>query len=162
MLDLGSIAIDTNVIIYAFDTSESANGKREIARSILTRAGRLPLRLPLQVAAESFRVLTHRFGWSKHAAKDALAALLADIPHVAATGESILAAFELCADHDVAFWDAVLLSAASAGGCGLMLTEDFQDRRRFDPPHVARSVWILNPFLQENREALETLGILAS
>lgn len=160
MLDLGSIAIDTNVIIYAFDTSSSVD-KRETARSILGRAGRFPLRLPLQVAAESFRVLTRHLGWTNAAAREAVAALLADIPHVAATRESTLAAFGLCADHNVAFWDALLVSAASAAGCGLMLTEDFQDGRRFDPPHVVRTLWILNPFLEANRRALETLGVLA-
>ncbi len=161
MLDLGSIAIDTNVVIYAFDRSCEIE-KRDTARSILARAGRAPLRLPLQVAAESFSVLTRRLGWTNSDAKEIVAGLLTDIPHVATTRESTLAAFELCADHGVAFWDATLLSAASRGGCGLMLTEDFQDRRRFDPPQVARTVWILNPFREENRAALEALGVLPS
>jgi predicted nucleic acid-binding protein len=160
VLDFGAIAIDTNVVIYAFDASESAAAKRGVARAILERAGRFPLRLPLQVAAESFRVLTHRLGWAKRDAKEVLTALLTDIPHLGATRDSTVTAFELCADHKVSFWDALLLAAASAAGCGVMLSEDFQDRRRFDPPHVARTIWILNPFLEENREALETLGVL--
>lgn len=159
MLDFGLIAIDTSVVIYAFDTSAVVD-KRETARAIVSRAGLLPLRLPLQVAAETFRVLTQRLGWTKRDAKDVLSALLADIPHLGATRDSMLTAFALCADRNVAFWDAVLLSVASAAGCGLMLSEDFQDRRRFDPPDVARTVWILNPFCEENREALETLGVL--
>lgn len=159
MLDLGSIAIDTNVVIYAFDQSANIE-KRETARAILARAGRFPLRLPLQVAAESFSVLTRRFNWTRADANETVAALLADIPHLAATRESTVAAFELCADHDVAFRDANLLAAATSGGCGLMLTEDFADRRRFDPPQVARTIWILNPFLEENRAALEELGVL--
>jgi len=53
VLDLGSIAINTSVVIYAFNRS-SEIAKRETARSILARAGRFPLRLPLQVAAGCF------------------------------------------------------------------------------------------------------------
>jgi len=109
-----------------------------------------------------FRVLTRRLGWTFGDAKEAVAALLADIPHVATTRESKLAAFGLCADHGVAFRAANFLSAASWGGLRPDVTEGFQDRRRFDPPHVARAVWILNPFLEANRAALEALGVLPS
>ena len=155
--DAGSVAVDTNVIIYALDR-DTTSQKSPVARHILRRAGRFPIRIPLQVVAESFSVLTKRYTWTTDAARAAISQLLTGLPHVATTAESTRAAMELCTNHHVAFWDALLVTAAAAGGCGAILSEDFQDRRRFDPPDVARRIVIVDPFNDANREILQALG----
>lgn len=157
--DFGSVAIDTNVIIYALD-ADRTNPKSMVARHILRRAGHFPIRIPLQVANESFSVLTKRYHWTTRAACDVISQLLADLPHVATTGDSTRAAMQLCTNHSVAFWDASIVTTAAAGGCGAILSEDFQDRRRFDPPDVARRLVIIDPFAVGNRDILKALGAL--
>lgn len=157
--DVGSVAVDTNIIIYALDR-DTTGTKSAVARHILRRAGRFPIRIPLQVVAESFRVLTRRYNWTNFAARDVISQLLADLPHIATTAESTQAAMELTANHHVAFWDALIITGAAAGGCGVVLSEDFQDRRRFDPPDVARRIVIIDPFNDENRDILQALGAL--
>lgn len=158
-IDFGLVAIDTNVVIYALD-GDVADPKSVVARQILRRAGRFPIRMPLQVASESFNVLMKRFGWTNRAACDVISQLLVDIPHIATTVDSTRAAMELCTNHSVAFWDASIIATAAAGGCGAILSEDFQDRRRFDPPDVARKLMIVNPFVEENVQILKALGAL--
>ena len=159
MLESGGIAIDTNVIVYAFD-SDVSNRKVVLARTILRRAGRFPIRMPLQVAAESFSVLTTRMKRQRGAARDIVAQLLKDLPHIPATVASSLGAMSLCVNHGVAFWDALIVAGAAAGGCGTILSEDFQDGRRFGPPDVARRIAIVDPFAVANRSILEAIGAL--
>ncbi len=157
-VDIGAIALDTKVVLYAFDGA--AGRKHERARQILRRSSRFGARLPLQVAAETFRVLTGRFGWDKTSARETIAALLDDIPHAVTSADSTLAAMALCEAHALAFWDALIVTAAAGAGCGAVLTEDLQDGCRFDPPDIVRTMLVINPFDEENREVLEAIGVL--
>ncbi len=157
-IDVGAVAIDTNVIIYAFD--ESAIHKRDVARRILSRSARFPLRLPLQVAGETFRVLAGKLKWEIVAARDVTNGLLFDIPTIATTLESIRSAMDLCAKHRVSFWDAAIIATAARGGCGVLLTEDYQQGRQFGTPDVARPLRIIDPFVPENLPILQAIGAL--
>jgi predicted nucleic acid-binding protein len=47
---------------------------------------------------------------------------------------------ELAASHQFALWDAIMLAAAGASGCRLLLSEDMQDG------FIWRGVTIRNPF----------------
>ena len=49
-------------------------------------------------------------------------------------------ALELCDEHRLSLWDARIVVAAAAGGCGTLYTEDLQHGRVID------SVAIVNPF----------------
>jgi hypothetical protein len=52
----------------------------------------------------------------------------------------MLAAADLAADHRIGIWDAVILTAASASGCRLLLSEDLQDGLTWG------GVTVANPF----------------
>lgn len=61
--------------------------------------------------------------------------------------------------HGVSFWDAMMLAVAARGGCTSLITEDLQDRRRFSAIDAGRSIRIVNPFDEANRDALEAEGL---
>ncbi len=47
------------------------------------------------------------------------------------TGDSLLSAIELERRHHLSFWDALIVQAASKSGADRLLSENFQDERRF-------------------------------
>jgi predicted nucleic acid-binding protein len=55
--------------------------------------------------------------------------------------EDILAAIDLHQLHQISFWDAMIVRAATQTGCRILYTEDLQHGRRFG------SAEIVNPFL---------------
>lgn len=65
------------------------------------------------------------------------------IPHVRVieTPEMIRAAVLLAVDHNIGFYDALILQAAIELGCGTLYSEDFQNGREYS------GVKIVNPFL---------------
>lgn len=122
-------------------------------------AGYGDLRFPLQAVGESFKVLTEKFRWEKNLARDAIVAYMDRIPFLAATEDSVRNAIDLCVDHSVEYWDALMLATAESGGCTALLTEDLQDGRGFAAPGFNRIVQIVNPFNPENRATLCALGL---
>jgi predicted nucleic acid-binding protein len=54
----------------------------------------------------------------------------------------LVVAADLAATHQLDIWDAVILSAASAAGCSLLLSEDLQDG------FIWGGVTVVNPFAE--------------
>ncbi|HLO07161.1 MAG TPA: hypothetical protein VK198_11000, partial [Terriglobales bacterium] len=54
----------------------------------------------------------------------------------------ILAAIDLHRLHGFSFWDALILRSAKQAGCGVLLSETFQQSREID------GVRVVNPFLR--------------
>lgn len=129
---------DTNILVHAHDANEPR--KRKTARKLLTA------HLADQTAVFSTQVLQEYF---VAATRVGLPAELAQ-QHVATyaqanvvqvTTELILAAIDLHRLHRISFWDSLVVRAARAGGCGVMLTEDLQHGQTYD------GVRVENPFL---------------
>ena len=81
------------------------------------------------------------------------AAFVADwrdaVPVCGATTETLTDAVEAHRRHHLPFWDAMLWASVQQAGCGLLLTEDFQDRRKLG------AVTFVNPFDPANAELLD-------
>lgn len=58
----------------------------------------------------------------------------------AARSARILGAIDLCRLHALTFWDALVVRAASAAGCGRLLSEDMHDGQTIDGARIE------NPF----------------
>jgi predicted nucleic acid-binding protein len=130
--------VDTNILIYAFDTS--AGDKRRIAVELLTRLwadrqGWISLQVlqefyvsatkKLVLPAEQARLQVSRLGlWSVHRP----------------TVEDVLAAMDLHQRHSVSFWDALILRSAQAAQCAILWTEDLSSGQRWGKLEVR------NPF----------------
>ena len=140
MVDAPLTFVDTNVLAYAHDRSET--GKQPVARALLAglwrdRAGALST----QVLQELYVVATRRFypPMPRGAARE-LVVLYAAWPLVQIDVPLILAASELEERHRLSFWDALVVEAARRVGATRLATEDLQ------PGRDIAGVRIENPF----------------
>jgi len=139
------IALDTNVFVYAEGVQHSASDapKVEASRSLLTG---LTMDLdstaiaPVQVLLELHHVLTRKGGHSPDSARAAVQRLVEAIELEPTTPEILTSAMDLVVDHQLQIFDAVILAAAAASGCEILLSEDLQEGFRF------RGVTVQNPF----------------
>lgn len=138
----GRFFVDTNLLVYAYDSS--AGYKRKTSLEVLSllwihRTGVLST----QVIQELFVSLTQKVTNPilPRAAKEIISDLLR-WPVVVNDGANILRAVDLQIKYHFSFWDSLILQAAIASKSEFLLSEDFQDRQVID------SVTILNPFLK--------------
>jgi predicted nucleic acid-binding protein len=132
--------VDTNVLLYAYDTSDPIRQSR--AAEVLvdlwrTRTGIVST----QVLTEFYAVATRKLA-PPVSRKDARAVVdrYAAWPVVQVTAGLIVAASELEERHTLSFWDAMIVEAARRGGASVLYSEDLQDGRRIG------GVQIVNPF----------------
>lgn len=136
--------VDTNVLVYAHDTSDAA--RQPIAAQLLdelwrTRDGLLST----QVLTEFYAVVTRKFdpALPRREAR-ALVDAYAAWPLVQVDAPLIVAASALEEQHSLSFWDALIVEAARRGGANRLVSEDLQHGRR-----IAGMV-ITNPFLADS------------
>ena len=137
----GDVAfVDTNVLVYAHDASETV--RQPAARAVLAELWRNRLgALSTQVLEEFYVVATRKFDppMPRRQARDLVEAysnwrlIQIDVPLV-------LAASQLEERHTLSFWDALVLEAARRAGATRLISEDLQVGRRLG------GVLIDNPF----------------
>ena len=121
--------VDTNLLAYAHDRSETA--KQPVARALLEalwrdRAGVVST----QILQELYVVATRKFDppMPRAAARE-LVVLYAAWPVVQVDVPLIVAASELEERHTLSFWDALVVEAARRAGATRLVTEDLQSGR---------------------------------
>ncbi|HEX4487873.1 MAG TPA: PIN domain-containing protein [Terriglobales bacterium] len=143
------VAIDTNVLVYA----EGVNGESK-KKAALGIVGRLPDEstfLPVQTLGELFQVLVRKAGWSSQRARAAILSWQDAFPMVETSPAILFTAIDLAVHHKLSIWDAVILSAASAAGCRVLLSEDLQSGFTWN------GVTVVNPFAEGKHELLAPL-----
>ena len=134
--------VDTNILIYAADSSDAR--RHEIAKLLVedlwrTQTGvistqvlqefcynlRRKFRPPLSLA-DTVEQVSNYLTW----------------PTVTNTVESVIAALELEAEHQLSFWDALIVRAAQVSQSNILYTEDLNHG------HIFGSVRVVNPFLE--------------
>jgi predicted nucleic acid-binding protein len=132
--------VDTNVLVYAHDASETA--KRPIARALLeelwaTRTGTVST----QILQEFYVVATRKFvpPMSSAQARE-IVALYGTWPLIHIDLAMIIAASQLEEHYSVSLWDALVIEAARRAGATRLVTEDLQSAA------VVGGVRIENPF----------------
>lgn len=137
--------VDTNVLIYAHDRSDP--DKQAVAQSILQRlwddgSGTLST----QILQEVFVVAT---SWHKLAMPLQHARALVEVysawPTVVVEPALIISASRLMEEHQLSFWDALVVEAARVAGAGTLLTEDLRDGQWFG------DLQVVNPFPGRHR-----------
>ncbi len=135
------IFLDTNILIYAYDVS--AKDKHGKARDILLGLWDSGLGvLSTQVLQEFFVMSTQKIPspLDIKAAKEIVNDLLLwNI--VVNHGDIIIKAIDLHERHKLAFWDAMIVEAATRGGAKTLLSEDLSHGR------IINGIKIINPFL---------------
>ena len=146
----GAIFVDTNLLVYARDTSEGA--KQRMAASWLEALWRDQSgRTSMQVLNEYYITVTRKLkpGLAADDAWDDVQSLLAWQPQT--TDAALLAAArEVERRYRLGWWDALVVAAAQMQQCGILLTEDLQDGMSFGV------VTVRNPFKMKVAEAAAT------
>jgi predicted nucleic acid-binding protein len=131
------ISLDTNLLVYAEGVDDPARQKR--AEDILDILPNERLVISVQVLGELYNVLVRK-GVSRSRAQTVALSWRSALT-VVETGKDLMGiALELASQHRLRIWDAQILAAASEAGCGLLISEDFQDGFTWG------GVTIANPF----------------
>jgi predicted nucleic acid-binding protein len=131
--------VDTNILMYAHDTS--AGPKHDRAKALVEelwrdRTGVVSTQV-LQELSVNLRRKTARpldVKTTREIITDYLAWQV-----VVNSGESILEALDLEARYQISFWDALVLQAAHASGAEVLYSEDLSDGQTYG------SVRVVNP-----------------
>lgn len=127
--------VDTNVLAYAYDADSGDKGER--AREVLADIDGAVV--STQVVLELFAVLTRKLGLTRDAAEEATESLM-ELEVVATDARLVREGLRISRDHDISHWDAMIIAAAAASGCEVLLTEDLNDGQ------VIEGVRVVNPF----------------
>ena len=127
--------VDTNVLAYAYDADSGDKGER--AREVLADIDGAVV--STQVVLEFFAVLTRKLGLTRDAAEEATESLM-ELEVVATDARLVREGLRISRDHDISHWDAMIIAAAAASGCEVLLTEDLNDGQ------VIEGVRVVNPF----------------
>jgi predicted nucleic acid-binding protein len=132
--------IDTNLLVYAHDATEGA--KQSVARAALEELWRDRTgALSTQVLQEFYVVATRKL--AKPLIRDEARQVIESYstwPVVVIDPTLILAATRIEEEHQLSFWDALVIQAARISGAQRLLTEDLQDGRAIE------GIRIENPF----------------
>jgi predicted nucleic acid-binding protein len=134
---------DTNVVVYAFDSSAAA--KHEVAQNLLSRLwGERSGALSLQVLQETYVTLTRKLrpAYSPADARTIVGDLAVWRSVVEPTRRDVLDAAERSALWGISFWDAMILVAARQAGASMVWSEDLSDGQSYD------GVVVRNPFVR--------------
>ena len=130
--------LDTNVLIYAHDSRESA--KRTDARDLILRLMRERRGvLSIQVLQEFFAAATRKLGMPSAIARQHVTSY-ARLDVVSLAAPDILSAIDLHRLHRFSIWDALIVRAALNGSCTTLHTEDMQAGRSVE------NLVVNNPF----------------
>ena len=132
--------VDTNILMYAHDTS--AGVKHERAKALLEELWRDRTGVVSTQVLQELAVNLRRKASRPLDAK-ATREIIVDYLtwHVVINGgESILEALDLEARYQVSFWDALVLHAAQTSGAEVLYSEDLSDGQTYG------SVRVTNPF----------------
>ncbi|MBI3506327.1 MAG: PIN domain-containing protein [Proteobacteria bacterium] len=140
-----SFTLDTNVLVYAFDTQADARGTA--ARALIEALAGGGAFLALQTLAETANVLLRR-RVPPTRAMEYVAALDENFSVEPATGADLTEALKAVKVHKLAFWDAMLWATCRRAGATTLFTEDMQDGRTLS------GVRFVNPFAAKNARYL--------
>jgi predicted nucleic acid-binding protein len=140
--------VDTNLLVYSKDLSEPAKAERanEWLRALwLSGEGRTSV----QALNECYSVFAGKLstGISRAEARLTVLSYVAWSPQ-SFTIEPAESAWALQDRFSLSWWDALIVAAAQAQGCGFLLTEDLQAGQRFD------GLLVVDPFATAPAEIL--------
>jgi predicted nucleic acid-binding protein len=143
------VALDTNVLAYA----EGVNGPamKTTALELVERLPQATTFLPVQTLGELYQVLVRKAGRAPIKARQAILSWQDAFPLIETSSAVMMTAVDTAVHHKLGVWDAVILSAASAAGCRLLLSEDLQEGFTWN------GVTVTNPFSPTRHQLLSAL-----
>ena len=121
----GDRFFDTNILIYAFAAGDHRSARAE---ALMVEGGVIGV----QVLNEFTNVARRKLGWDWAQVDSALAVISELVgPARPLTADIHARAVKLARDSTLSFYDALVVAAADAAGCRVLLTEDLQHGRKF-------------------------------
>jgi len=134
----GRVFLDANVLVHAQDAG--AAKKQRVSREIIARLSASDDGvISTQVLQEFYVAVTRKLGVPPLAAKGILKTF-AVFETVQVSPALIQEAVDCSILNQLSFWDALILAAAAAAGCGVVLSEDLK------PGQEILGVKVQNPF----------------
>lgn len=146
------VGLDTNILVYDIGLAKQDSDFRKIsaARELLASNPATRLLAPTQVFGELFNVLV-RHGRERRQARASVQYYRDSLAEAETRSSTFTAALDLAVDHQLQFWDALILAACAEAGCSALLSEDMGDG------FVWRGVTVVNPFAAGAERQLERL-----
>ena len=136
--DGGRAFFDTNIIVYSHDMGVPR--KRNRAKALLEDAFiNNSGVVSAQVLSETFETLTRKFGIEPINAMDEIRRL-SRFRVVEISSSLVLRAIEIQDDHQLSYWDSLIIAAAEFSSCETVWSEDLNDGQKYG------SVTVRNPF----------------
>lgn len=135
-------AVDSNILIYSVDAA--GDPRSQIAADLIASLRPNDTVLLWQVACEIGAVLTRlvRTGRLPPESLDVAGVLRRLYPIVLPTSATLAEGLRIHREHQVSYWDAMLIAAAKDAGVTRLFTEDRQSR-----PHI-EGIELVNPFIR--------------
>jgi len=148
----GPVFVDTNVLVYRHDARDQVKQTRAEAWYQLVWRQRLG-RLSFQVLQELYSTLTRKLvpKFDLHQARALVRDLAAWRP-VAADLALLERVWRLQDRYSLSWWDALIVAAAQASDCRVLLTEDLEHGQSFG------RVRVIDPFASPERTPAELLA----
>jgi len=131
------IFFDTNVLLCMYGGDAAKRTRAQQLFQQYAREGQILL--STQVVQEFYAAGSQNLRMPRRDLREAVEALL-ELPLVVVGPAHILAATETEAQYEISFLDALIVTAAEAGGAEILLTEQLNHGQRY------RSVLVENPF----------------
>ena len=128
-VDGSRVFFDTNIVVYTYD--EDAPSKRDVARmmmkdSLVAQTGVVSG----QVLGETYVTLTKKLKVPVEDARDEIRRLSGF--HVVDISPSlVLRAAEIQEDHQLSYWDSLIIAAAEFASCDTVWSEDLSDGQSY-------------------------------
>lgn len=119
--------LDTNVFVYSLDTTSVGKRRRAqelIGKALSTRSGVVSY----QVVQEFFNVALRKFAQTMTAieAEQYLTTVFRPLLSVGSSIGLYTEALQLCKNHRLSWYDALVVASALEGQCEVLYSEDFQ------------------------------------
>ncbi len=135
----GRVFVDTNLLVYAFDPSDEKKRRLSVER---IRGVGSRMVISTQVLQEFFSVVTKKIGLPRAEARELLLDLCEN-EVVPSTPDLVKDAVDLAIVTGYSIWDALVIQAAIASRCELLLSEDLNHGQ------TVKGVRLENPFLTD-------------
>ncbi len=144
------VAIDTNILIYAFITDDD-DPRHPVATNLMIRAAFADAVLPAQILGEFANVIRRRFAHYATDAADQIAGWSETFLVIPTTEVEVERGARLAHRHQLQSWDAVIWQAVKTGGADYLISEDMQDGLSID------GLTVVNPFNPANSALIDAL-----
>ena len=142
-------ALDTNILVYAEGIGDASRCGQAV--DLVERLDPHDVLLPAQTLGELYRVLTAKGKRDAPAARQAVLSWVDGFEVADSSATCFISALDLCAEHGLQIWDALILAVAADSRCRLLLSEDLH------AGFTWQGVTIVDPFRQPAHPLLARL-----